>query len=49
VDDDYWLTAGDDTVLPDRSADETDAYWGGRPDTDTDDRLRRDRPPHWED
>jgi hypothetical protein len=36
-------------ALPDRSGDETDIGWGDRPETGDDDRLNRDRPPHWED
>jgi hypothetical protein len=35
-------------ALPDRSADETDIGWGDRPDPSDDDRLREDRPPHWD-
>jgi hypothetical protein len=36
-------------TLPDRSGDETDVGWGDRPEPDDDDRLNRDRPPHWQD
>jgi hypothetical protein len=36
-------------VLPDRSTDETDVGWGDRPEPDDQDRLRQDRPPHWDD
>lgn len=34
-------------VLPDRAAEDTGAAWGEREDGN-DDRLHRDRPPHWE-
>jgi hypothetical protein len=38
-----------DPVLPDRSADDRDIGWGpaGAGDDDNDDRLERERPPHW--
>jgi hypothetical protein len=39
---------GDDPVLPLPSQDETDAAWGDRPEPDDDERLLRDRPPHWD-
>jgi hypothetical protein len=35
-------------VLPQRSSDETDAAWGERPEPDDDDRLRQERPPHYD-
>jgi hypothetical protein len=35
-------------VLPERSSDECDLGWGERPEPDDDERLRRDRPPHWD-
>ena len=36
-----------DELLPEQSADDTDAGWGERPDVDTDDdRLTREKPPH---
>jgi hypothetical protein len=35
-------------VLPQRSSDETDAGWGDRPEPDDDERLRQDRPPHYD-
>jgi hypothetical protein len=35
-------------LLPERSAGDTDAAWGDRPEQ-SDDRLYRDRPPHWDD
>ena len=37
---------GDDPVLPARAAEDADEAWGDRPDTD-DERLSRERPPHW--
>ena len=35
-----------DAALPGRSLDDTDLGWGDAPDVN-DDRLRRDKPPHW--
>lgn len=35
-------------VLPEQSREDTDAAWGEYPES-SDDRLYRDRPPHWED
>jgi hypothetical protein len=35
-------------VLPEQSREDTDAAWGDYPGRD-DDRLYRDRPPHWDD
>ena len=35
-------------LLPERSLEDTDAAWGDLPERD-DDRLYRDRPPHWDD
>jgi hypothetical protein len=35
-------------VLPEQSSEDTDAAWGEYPPRD-DDRLSRDRPPHWDD
>ena len=35
-------------VLPEQSREDTDAGWGEYPVTD-DERLYRDRPPHWDD
>jgi len=35
-------------LLPERSLEDTDAAWGDLPGRD-DDRLYRDRPPHWDD
>jgi len=38
----------DKPVLPARSQDDTDVGWGERPEPDDDERLNRDRPPHWD-
>ncbi|MGO8888063.1 MAG: hypothetical protein ACLPUO_20700 [Streptosporangiaceae bacterium] len=38
----------DKPALPLRSMDETDTGWGERPEPDDDERLRLDRPPHWD-
>jgi hypothetical protein len=35
-------------VLPEQAREDTDAAWGDDPQAD-DDRLYRDRPPHWDD
>jgi len=35
-------------VLPEQSREDTDIAWGELPESD-DDRLYRDRPPHWDD
>jgi hypothetical protein len=35
-------------VLPEQSPEDTDAAWGEYPES-RDDRLYRDRPPHWDD
>jgi hypothetical protein len=35
-------------ALPEKSRDETDVGWGERPEPDDDERLNRDRPPHWD-
>jgi hypothetical protein len=35
-------------LFPEQTADDTDAGWGEYPET-SDDRLYRDRPPHWDD
>lgn len=37
----------DAPLIPDRSADDTDAGWGDRGSDSNDDRLLRDVPPHW--
>jgi hypothetical protein len=34
-------------VLPAKSRDETDVGWGEPPEPDDEERLRRERPPHW--
>lgn len=38
----------DRPVLPLQSQDETDVGWGEQPEQDDDERLRQDRPPHWD-
>ena len=39
---------GDDEVLPDQTSDDTDRGWGEQPDdADDDERLLREKPPHW--
>jgi hypothetical protein len=38
----------DRPVLPQRSQDETDAGWGERAEPDDDERLRQERPPHYD-
>ncbi|MGH3199430.1 MAG: hypothetical protein ACRDNT_26705 [Streptosporangiaceae bacterium] len=38
----------DQPVLPARSREDTDAGWGERPEPDDDERLSRERPPHWD-
>ncbi len=35
-------------LLPEQSREDTDAAWGDYPERD-DERLYRDRPPHWDD
>ena len=39
----------DDETLPDQTTDDTDRGWGERPDDaeDDDERLIREKPPHW--
>lgn len=37
----------DKPVLPQRSKDDDDRGWGDDPGDDNDERLRRERPPHW--
>jgi hypothetical protein len=37
----------DKPVLPAHSDEETGIGWGEDPEPDDDERLRRDRPPHW--
>jgi len=38
----------DEPVLPEQAREDTDAAWGEYQETG-DDRLHRDRPPHWDD
>jgi hypothetical protein len=38
----------DEPVLPSGTSDESDIGWGDQPEPDSDDRLREDRPPHWD-
>jgi hypothetical protein len=38
----------DRPVLPVKSQDDTDVGWGEPPAPDDDERLERDRPPHWD-
>ena len=40
--------ADDKPVLPAKSRDETDIGWGDPPEPDDEERLRRERPPHWD-
>jgi hypothetical protein len=40
--------ADDKPVLPVRSTDETSVGWGEAPEPDDEERLRQDRPPHWD-
>jgi hypothetical protein len=35
-------------VLPVRSQADTDVSWGEQPEPDDDERLYRERPPHWD-
>jgi hypothetical protein len=46
---DETVTAANEHVLPEQSREDTDADWGEYTDPDDDRRLRRDRPPHWDD
>jgi hypothetical protein len=39
---------GRESALPEQSREDTDAGWGEYPER-ADDRLYRDRPPHWDD
>lgn len=39
--------AADDPAVPGRSLDDRDLGWGERVEDSNDDRLRRDKPPHW--
>jgi hypothetical protein len=38
----------DKPALPVRSRDDSDVGWGERPEPDDDERLYRERPPHWD-
>jgi hypothetical protein len=38
----------DEPVLPAQSEEETGIGWGEAPEPDDDERLRRERPPHWD-
>lgn len=38
----------DEPVLPAQSREDTDAGWGEPAGPDDDERLHRDRPPHWD-
>ncbi len=40
--------ADDKPVLPVTSVDETSVGWGEAPEPDDEERLRQDRPPHWD-
>jgi hypothetical protein len=42
------VASAGDPVLPEQSREDTDAAWGEYPES-ADDRLYRDRPPHWGD
>ena len=42
-------TAADKPLPPEQSREDTDAGWGEYTEPDDDERLRLDRPPHWED
>jgi hypothetical protein len=37
----------DDAVLPERSADDVEVGWGGPTESDDDERLIREKPPHY--
>ena len=40
--------ADDNAGPPEQSTEDTDSGWGERPEPDDDERLYRDRPPHWD-
>jgi hypothetical protein len=42
-------TPSAESVLPEQSREDTDADWGEYPEPDDNERLYRDRPPHWDD
>jgi hypothetical protein len=39
---------GDTPALPVKGQEDTDAGWGEQPEPDDNERLRRERPPHWD-
>jgi hypothetical protein len=45
---DETATSVNEPVLPEQSREDTDADWGEYTEPDDDERLRRDRPPHWD-
>ena len=47
-DPDESATSVNEPVLPEQSREDTDADWGEYTEPDDDERLRRDRPPHWD-
>jgi hypothetical protein len=42
------VPARSEPALPARSEEETGIGWGEAPEPDDDERLRRNRPPHWD-
>jgi hypothetical protein len=42
------IVRGGEPLFPEQSREDTDAAWGEYPES-ADDRLYRDRPPHWDD
>lgn len=46
---DKTAAAVNELVLPEQSGEDTDVGWGYYTEPDDDERLRRDRPPHWDD
>jgi hypothetical protein len=46
--DEQVLSAPSEPVHPARSEEETGIGWGEAPEPDDDERLRRERPPHWD-
>lgn len=41
-------TSVNEPVPPEQSREDTDVDWGDYTEPDDDERLRRDRPPHWD-
>ncbi len=39
---------GNEEALPERSDEESGIGWGEAPEPDDDERLRQERPPHWD-